>query len=376
MPTTLASRARVRDGDQVLADSQAAIRVERSGVAPELWMPRADVVPEGLDGGACRIGEGDLARHVCFDPDEVEVVLSEPEDGDDAVDVVRFPNWGDVSDLVEVMDVRPDGDLRYVSAPRADWRRPVVEGSQVLGQSIVAASRRAPGRRAVAVSMTFTRALDADAPYHLVLDPVADGRTFSAARTSALQGDRIGAFGTTLLDVTAPDVLRHDDPMPDVPGPDDSTPYDMGVTGRDLRVVDDAYTDDPDAPPGPPELSTWVRFRRLPDDQAVHAGLLAQYTGHMSIAAAMRPHAGIGQHQAHRTLSTAINAISLSIHAEVRADRWMLYHHRSTNASGGMTHSECRVYGEDRQLVASFSVVAMVRAFADPTREGDHRSAL
>jgi len=150
----------------------------------------------------------------------------------------------------------------------------------------------------------------------------------------------------------------------------------MGVTGRDLRIVDDAYTGDPDAPLGPPELSAWVRFRRVPDDQPLHAGLLAQFTGHLSIAAAMRPHAGIGQAQAHRTLSTAINAISLSIHADVRADRWMLYHHRSTFAGAGMTHSECRVYGEDRGLVASFTVEAMVRGFADPSKEGDYRSAL
>lgn len=374
--TPLASRARVRDGADVVADTQSAIRIEPSGAAPELWIPEGDVVPDALARGAHRSGDDELADHVCFDPEQFEILLSEPGDGDDPLDEVRFPNWGDATDLVEVMDVRPDGDLSYVSAARADWRRPVVEGSQILGQSIVAASRHAPGRRAVAASMTFTRAADAHAPYHVVLEPVTDGRTFSAVRTSARQGDRTCAFGTALLDVTAPDVLRHADPMPEVPGPDECTPFDMGVTGRDLRIVDDAYTGDPDAPVGPPELSTWVRFRRLPDDQAIHAGLLAQYTGHMSIAAAMRPHAGIGQHQAHRTLSTAINAISLSIHAEVRADRWMLYHHRSTFAGDGMTHSECRVYGEDRELVASFTVEAMVRGFADPTREGDYRSAL
>ena len=88
----------------------------------------------------------------------------------------------------------------------------------------------------------------------------------------------------------------------------------------------------------------------MPDDPPIHAGLLAQFTGHLSIAAALRPHAGIGQDQAHRTLSTAINAISLSIHADIRADRWMLYHHRSTFAGDGMTHSECRVYDEEAQL--------------------------
>lgn len=376
MPTPLASRARVRDGGELLADSCSAIRVDGDGIAPELWLPRADVSAGALQHGSCRFGDDELTEHITFDPDQVEVVLSEPDDGDEAVDLVRFPNWGDVADLVDVMDVRPGGDGRYGSAARADWRRPVVEGSQILGQSIVAASREAPGRRAVMASMVFTRALDAHAPYDVVLDPVTDGRTFSAMRTSAVQGDRTCAFGTVLLDVTAPDVLRHAEPMPDVAGPDDSAPYDMGVTGRDLRIVDDAYTDDPDAPLGPPELSTWVRFRRLPEDQAVHAGLLAQYTGHMSIAAAMRAHAGVGQHQAHRTLSTAINAISLSIHADVRADRWMLYHHRSTSASDGMTHAECRVHGEDGELVASFTVEAMVRGFADPSREGDYRSAL
>ena len=125
-----------------------------------------------------------------------------------------------------------------------------------------------------------------------------------------------------------------------------------------------------------PELAAWVRFRQVPDDPPIHAGLLAQFTGHLSIAAALRPHAGIGQDQAHRTISTAINAISLSIHGDVRADRWMLYHHRSTFAGDGMTHSECRVYDEHSSLVASFTVDAMVRAFADPTGSVDDRTAM
>ena len=81
---------------------------------------------------------------------------------------------------------------------------------------------------------------------------------------------------------------------------------------------------------------------------------------HAGIAAALRPHAGIGQDQAHRTLSTAINAIHLSFHADVRADGWLLYHHESTFAGDGMTHAECRVHTEAGQLVGSFAVDAMV----------------
>jgi acyl-CoA thioesterase len=205
---------------------------------------------------------------------------------------------------------------------------------------------------------------------------VADGRTFTTVLARAVQGGRTCAAGLVLLDVTAPDVVRHAAPAPVVAGPYASTPHDLGVTGRDLRIVDDAYTGDPGAPVGPPVLDAWVRFRDLPDDPVLHVGLLAQLTGHLSIAAALRPHAGVGQDQAHRTLSTAVNAIHLSLHAEVRADRWLLYHHESRFAGDGMTHAECRVHTEAGDLVASFTVEAMVRAFADPTAAVDHRTAL
>jgi acyl-CoA thioesterase len=150
----------------------------------------------------------------------------------------------------------------------------------------------------------------------------------------------------------------------------------MSVTGRDIRVVDDAYSDDPAAPVGPPVIDAWVRFRHVPDNPFIHAGLLAQFTGHMPIAAALRAHHGVGQRQAHRSISTAVNAIGLSLHADIRADRWMLYHHEATFAGGGMTHSECRVYDEGGLLLASFTVDAMVRAFRDPTASPDDRTAL
>jgi len=167
-----------------------------------------------------------------------------------------------------------------------------------------------------------------------------------------------------LLDVTSADVFRHEEPAPPVAGPYDSEPYDMGVTGRDLRVVDAAYTNDSHAPVGPPTIDAWVRFRAVPAEQALHAGLMAQFMGHMSLAAALRPHDGYGQDQAHRTLSTGINAIALSVHADIQADQWLRYRHHSTFAGDGMTHSECRVYTETGRLVASFSVDALLRPLA------------
>ena len=290
--------------------------------------------------------------------------------------MTEVATWGDASDLADLLDVRPAGEGRFVSAVRGNWQRPVVEGGQILGQAIVAAGRFVPGRRAVSAWMAFTRAADANQPIQINLDEVAGGRSFTTLSARARQGPRVCAAGSLLLDVTAPDVIDHAVEPPEVPAPDECAPVEMGVTGRDVRVAGGSYTGDPSAPVGPPVLDAWVRFRELPDDPPLHAGLLAQFTGHLSIAAALRPHAGIGQDQAHRSLSTAINAIAISLHRDVRVDQWLLYHHLSTSAAGGMTHSECRVHDEAGDLLASFTVDAMVRAFADPAAPQDDRTAL
>jgi acyl-CoA thioesterase/uncharacterized protein (DUF427 family) len=419
-------RARAWWGDQVLAESTETVRLETESAGPALYFPRNDVrvdlftdeghrrpcpvkgaarlwsiegIPAHLTGqdwqDERRAGGSDgadvmweftdprpgfewLSGLAAFDHDRVRVELLDPGAGEDprALSVKRFPTWGDASHLVDMMDVRAEGDGTFVSVTRASHRRPVVEGSQMLGQAIVAAGRHAPGRRVVGAQMVFMRGADAFKPLRFEIDEAGGGRTFSTLAVHVGQAGRRVATGILLLDTTAPDVVRHSAPAPVVPGPYDCPAHDMSVMGRDIRVVDGAYTDDPDAPVGPPVIDAWVRFADLPDDPCLHAGLLAQFTGHMSIAAALRPHAGIGQREAHRTLSTAPNAISLSLHADVRADGWMLYHHESTFAGDGMTHSACRVHDEEGRLLASFSVEAMVRRFQRDPAAVDDRTAM
>jgi len=403
-------------GDRIVADSVGALRLDDPSGAATLWFPLADARTDALAAAGeedderlgtvtlwslpdAAPGAGVVARtptapptalaalagRITFDAGiDTGAVVVEVEDGAPGADprdvtVKRFPTWGDAADLVAVMDVMPNDDGSWSSVARAMPDRPVVEGSQMLGQAIVAASRLRPGCRVVSAHMAFVRPADARAPLRFVLDEVSAGRTFGAFTARVEQQGRTCATGTLLLGVPAADAVTdavaHADPAPAVVGPYDSVPHDMGVTGRDLRVVDAAYTADPAAPVGPPELDAWVRYRDVPDDPALHAGLLAQFTGHLSIAAALRPHAGVGEAQSHHTLSTAINAIALSVHTDVRVDQWLLYHHRSTSAAGGMTHSECRVHHEAGVLVASFTVDAMVRAFAGGA-VGDTRTSL
>jgi acyl-CoA thioesterase len=57
-------------------------------------------------------------------------------------------------------------------------------------------------------------------------------------------------------------------------------------------------------------------------------------------------------------------------------DEWVRYHHRSVFAGDGMTHSQCHVYDEAEQLLASFTVEAMLRGFGDDSRAGDARTAI
>ncbi len=316
--------------------------------------------------------------HGSFDIDLVliEVIDRVPDTEDRDVSYKRFPTWGDASHLIDMMDLRQEKELSFTSVAHTDGKRPVVEASQMLGQAVVAAMRHSPGRRVVSASMVFVGVADAAKPMTFTLEVLSGGRSFDGLAVQVLQNGRLCGSGTILMGTLFPDVVNHAVMPPDVAGPNESVPFDMAVTGRDLRVVDAAYTSDPDAPVGPPVIDAWVRFREVPDDPAIHSGLLAQFAGHMPIAAALRPHEGIGQSQAHRTLSMGINAISLAIHQDIRADEWMLYHHHSTSATDGMTHAECRVHAEDGRLLASFTVDGMVRPFADPGQARDERTAL
>src|SRR5262249_13268648 len=156
------------------------------------------------------------------DHDQARVELVDTVEGDDQRDVTvkRFPVWGDAADLIAILDT---GALVH------EYKRPVVEGSQLLGQTIVAAMRQAPGRRVVSAHMLFLRAADANQPVDIQLEAITDGRTFTSFASRAMQGERVCASGTLLLGAPATDVVQHAERADDVSGPYDAVPHDMGV---------------------------------------------------------------------------------------------------------------------------------------------------
>jgi acyl-CoA thioesterase len=163
--------------------------------------------------------------------------------------------------------------------------------------------------------------------------------------------------------------------MPDVCAPEDAPPYDMGVTGRDVRIVDAAYSPDPDRV-GPPVIHSWVRLRENPPERAVRQAVVAQATTHWTVAAAMLPHPGVGEAQAHRSLSTGPVALTLSFHDDAPLDEWYLYSTRAIWSASGLAQGDGRVWTRDGRLIAAFSLQAMVRPLLAGAAGRDAASAM
>jgi uncharacterized protein (DUF427 family)/acyl-CoA thioesterase len=403
-------RGRVRHGDLVLAESDACLLVEESDHAAQLYFPEASVRWEHFAATdhhtICPFkGEASywtltasepplanvvwayrapmrevagLAGYVAFYTDRlaVELVDAFPKDPEHEV-VHRMPRWGDAADLVRLLDVTPIGDGRFVSPPYPDppigsfipqlaknRGRVVIEGGQLLGEAIVAAAKSVPSQRPTFASMIFSRAARFDAAHEVEAQLLRGGRSFSTIETRTTQGGKLCSVGHVLLDAGAPDAIRGAVAMPDAPPPEACPQLDFGVTGRELRVVGDAYRRQLEV--GPPEILVWARFRAAPDEAHLHAALLAQSTTHWTIAAAMRPHEGVSEAQAHVTLSTGILATSIAFHDAVDVTEWLLYANPAIYAGRGLVQGEGHVFARDGRLVASYTVQAMVRAFEKP----------
>ncbi len=307
-----------------------------------------------------------LKGHIGFYHERVRVELVGGSSGDDRdVNINRVPTWGDAHDLVQLIDVQPNGPDRFVGPSYRDKTRNVVEGGQFLAQAIVAASKTVPEQRVTSAYMTFPKAASFDAPIDLTVERLRAGRTFSTLAVRAEQHGVLRSPGLVLMDAGAPDTIAGQVPMPDVPGPYDSEPFDMRVLGRDLRIVDGAYSADPDRV-GPPVIYAWMRFRDAPAEQYLQNALLAQATTHWTIAAAMRPHRGVTEDEAHVTLSTGIMSVGIAFHDDAPVTEWFLYANPAIWSGRGLAQGQGQVFSQDGRLMASYTVQAMIRGFAQP----------
>lgn len=263
--------------------------------------------------------------------------------------------------LLRSFDLAPDGENRF-RAPNADDGHGVVFGGQLLGQSIVAALRWQPDKRVKTVHTVFARAGRPDADVEIEVDPMHTGRAFASAAVTIRQGDRLVTRSIVLLTADEDDVIRHADAMPSVGAPEDAPGTPQG--DWEVRVVGGVDIADPDAV-GPADLDVWTRFAGAPHDPVTDQALLSYVTDPFLIGTAMRPHAGVGQALAHRTLSTGVITHTLTFHEQAWPGDWLLLSHHSSYAGRGRSYGRADVFTAGGELVASFVQDNMIRRMAE-----------
>ena len=268
-----------------------------------------------------------------------------------------------VQDLLDLFDAQPTGPDTYTveTGLAGVDERQVVEGTQILAASIVAAAKRFPEKSIRSAYSVFARAVLVGAgPVELGIDVISEGRSTATAVVTATQNGKRVITTTILADVPTADVIRHQLPQPEVAEPAQAHESSMPMEGRQVRLVDVHDVNSPDEV-GPPELFAWLHYDPIPTRDDLAKALIAYFTGHLGISTTMRAHEGIGTSQAHLTVSTAPMTVSVSFHEPVRWDGWLLYGHESTQVGAGMSYVRGAVHTEAGDLIASFTQDALIR---------------
>ncbi len=247
-----------------------------------------------------------------------------------------------------------------------------VFGGQVLGQALYAALRTVEGRVAHSLHAYFLREGDNHAPIIYEVDRARDGRSFSNRRVVAVQHGR-QIFNMTASFQASQPGPEHQDPMPDVPKPEELKDLRELTSGEadwmprryfsllkiskalDFRPVDPRHTLSTGA--REPRQMLWVRTStRLPDDVEAHQAFLAFLSDMGLIGMVTFPHVRPPQGFQLASLDHA-----LWFHYPVRVDEWMLFDLHSPWAGGARGFARASVYRGDGTRVATMTQEGLFR---------------
>jgi acyl-CoA thioesterase len=262
--------------------------------------------------------------------------------------------------FLEALTLEPVGEDRYraINLPSAHG---VVFGGQLLAQSVMAGLAGQEGKAVKTIHTVFARGASHEAPLEIAVDRMHAGRSVASSTVTISQADQICTRSLILLSALEDDVIRHADGRRSSSSPDDVGGHVRGEEAWEIGIVGNVDIIDPELV-GPPELDVWVRFAGAPDDPAIDQALVSYSTDGFLIGTAMRPHAGVGQAQAHVTLSTGVLSHTLTFHERCPAAEWHLLEQRATYAGHGRSYGRGEIFRSDGQLAASFVQDAMIRA--------------
>jgi acyl-CoA thioesterase-2 len=269
--------------------------------------------------------------------------------------------------LVDLLRVVPADDDAFIGAQTDGVLKSKAGrlfGGQVIAQALAAAQETVPAERLPhSLHAYFLRMGDDNQPVRYEVSRDFDGGSFNNRRVVARQGERL------LLNLTASfhreeHGLSHQEPMPDVPGPE-GLPSDYerrrerNLTQRPLerRPVEDYDPFEPKIMP--PRVHTWVRaLAPIGDDPCLHRAILAYASDLFLLPTASRPH---GLSYLRGELQEASLDHAIWFHDSFRADEWLLFATHSSWADNGRALISGRVYRRDGKLVASLMQEGMIR---------------
>lgn len=264
---------------------------------------------------------------------------------------------------------RTDDFCFEVPAAQGDIARDVVNGVQLVAFGIVASAlARQTTHTVKSAHGLFARPAARSDAIEFEVDPFYAGRAFSMDTVTVRQGERACARVELLLHAAEEDLIRHADPMPEVAHPDDCPEFlaaAIGIPGIEVRVVDGVDYVSENHEVRAPEMFLWIRAEEPARHPVAAQALLCASTGTMLIGTALLPHEGIGQAQAHRTISSGVVGHTAHFHEPFDLGDWLLLAQESVHAGNGRTHGRARVFDRNGALVATYAQDAMIRHFTD-----------
>jgi acyl-CoA thioesterase-2 len=280
-----------------------------------------------------------------------------------------------LDDVIGLLDLEKleEGLYRGSQLPGTSLKR--VFGGQVAAQALMAAQHTVPDDRFVhSLHLYFILGGDPSIPIVYDVENVRDGRSFTTRRVAARQHGEIIFYMTASFQVVE-DGWEHQDVMPPVPGPDESTPLTdiIGLRGEeavahwmqewasfDMRYIgDNRAEDDPQRSLVPAVQRIWFKADgTLPDSRAIHNAAFTYISDLSLLGASLVPH---GQFIGSPQVQPASLDHTVWFHRPVQADAWLLYDQTSPSASGARGLSTARVFSEDGRLVATVAQEGLIR---------------